>query len=80
MYLNVVIVAKISFLIQGAIGGGIIGLGVNIWISVCSVLYGTKPLKSPSIGTYGCFLNQTLDVNITGSFTLNRLNSTLGNG
>ena len=58
-------------------GGGIIGIGINIWISICSVLYGIKPTKSPSIGTYGCFMNQTLGLNNTESVTQNILNSTM---
>lgn len=65
------------FLMQGAIVGGMTGLSINIWISVCSVLYGAKPVRSPSLNTNGCLLNQTLDVNVTESFTPNRLNSML---
>ena len=41
-------------LLQGAIGGGVIGLGINVWVSVGSVLYGNKATKSPSIGVEGC--------------------------
>ena len=54
-----------------------IGLGINLWISLGSVLYGIKTPMSPSIGTDGCFLNDTLGQNLTEAVAEHILTSTL---
>lgn len=46
----------------GAIGGGIIGLGINVWVSIGSVLYGNKATKSPSVGVMGCPGNHSIAI------------------
>ena len=53
----------------GAIAGGLTGIVVNIWVSVGSVLYGKRTPFSPSIGTVGCFNNQTTYENYTENVT-----------
>ena len=58
---------------QGAIGGGVTGLGINIWVSIGSVLYGNKATKSPSIGAEGCSGNSSVVIE-----TDNLLTSTIG--
>ena len=41
------------------------GIGINAWISMGSVLYGNKAPTSPSVGIDGCYNNQTILSNIT---------------
>ncbi|XP_059148638.1 sodium-coupled monocarboxylate transporter 1-like [Physella acuta] len=56
----------------GTLSGGVIGITVNIWISLANLLYGRKAAALPSASTEMCFQNITTLHNIT----TNIMNST----
>ena len=58
------------YLFKGAIGGGLIGIGVNAWVAICSVMYGAKAPTSPSLGIERCegVLNTTSYISNTTSW------------
>lgn len=49
----------------GALSGGLIGISINIWISLSNLLYGRKAAALPSVSTEMCFQNITTLHNTT---------------
>ncbi|PVD29795.1 hypothetical protein C0Q70_09052 [Pomacea canaliculata] len=63
---------------QGAVGGGLIGIAVNLWITVGSLLYGAPTLALPPGPTHNCsgnnsysfsFYNLSTDTNPNSNIT-----------
>ncbi|XP_045167037.2 sodium-dependent multivitamin transporter-like [Mercenaria mercenaria] len=44
---------------KGALAGGIVGIAINMWIALGSLLYGTKAPLSKPVTTSGCIQNET---------------------